>query len=115
MSIPNSPLPSALFFASMGWAVLSLPHPPSPGCSCGNADCDSVGKHPRTYSGVYDATTDLHAIERMWSRRPDANIGIATGAIVVIDVDGREALTAIRELENAHEELPPTPCVVTGN
>ena len=114
MSIQDSPIHAALLYASMGWPVLPLHHPTPGGCSCKRSECASVGKHPRTRDGVYDATTDLDEIERIWSRRSDANIGIATGAIVVIDVDGVEAFAALAVLEQAHVHLPPTPWVATG-
>ncbi len=39
--------------------------------------------------GFKDATTDPDRIAAWWKRRPDANIGIATGHLVdVIDIDG---------------------------
>lgn len=54
--------------------------------------CAPGGKHPliRDGQGFRDATTDLAQVEAWWSRAPEANIGIPTGAVsgvVVIDVD----------------------------
>ena len=69
-------------------------------------------------NGCKDATTDVEQIERWWSRKPNANIGIATGresGCFVLDVDidkgGEESL---RALEQEHGELPATKKVKTG-
>ena len=106
-----APIHAALLYASMGWPVLPLHTSMGTVCSCRRKDCASVGKHPRLRDGVYGATTDLDHVERLWARWPDANVGIATGAIVVIDVDGDQGHAAIRELEDASGPLPRT-CVV---
>ena len=68
---------AALAYARRGWAVLPL---------------RPRGKEPLTEHGVRDATTDPATIEAWWNRWPDANVGIATGAVsglVVLDVDPR--------------------------
>jgi len=87
-------------------------------CSCGQPNCQSPGKHPRTPHGVNDATTDEAAIRSWWTRWPSANIGIATGAasgIVVLDIDNRHAgKQSLEELERRHEMLSPTATVRTG-
>lgn len=52
--------------------------------------CIPGGKQPLTAHGFHSATTDYRQIQRWWSRTPDANIGIPTGAasgLVVVDVD----------------------------
>lgn len=54
--------------------------------------CAPGGKRPliRDGQGFRDATTDLALVETWWSRAPEANIGIPTGAVsgvVVVDVD----------------------------
>ena len=76
---------------ALQWAVLPL-HSPQGGstCSCGRLGCSSVGKHPRTPHGVHDATKDLTQIREWWSQWPDANIGVATGAVsglIVVDIE----------------------------
>jgi hypothetical protein len=110
-------------YAALGWAVFPLHTPkigPSgdPKCSCGHGDCGSVGKHPRTVSGLKEATVDLDQIRRWWLQWPEANIGVATGTasnIIVLDVDddkgGRESLA---ELMNEYGEIAETVEAHTG-
>jgi putative DNA primase/helicase len=71
-----------------------------------------------TRHGVNDATKDEAAIRAMWTSRPDANVGVATGAvssIFVLDVDpqhgGDESFT---KLVAEHGALPATRTVKTG-
>lgn len=84
-------LEHALEYAALGLRVLPLHHIVAAGqCSCGDPNCTSPGKHPRTRTGVKSATTDEEMIRRWWEADPEANIGIATGAesgIWVLDVD----------------------------
>ncbi len=111
-------LAQALALVAHGWPVFPLHHALDGKCSCGKADCISVGKHPRTRNGLKDATTDVDQLKKWWRKWPDANVGLATGAssrTVVIDVDprhgGTESLTA---LEQEHGDLPPTVEALTG-
>jgi len=64
-------------YAEIGWPVF----PARPG-----------SKEPATEHGFLDATTDHRQVERWWSRDPDRNVAIATGAPGpdVVDVDVRE-------------------------
>ncbi len=110
----------ALAYARAGFAVTPLHTPNAEGkCSCRKANCDSVGKHPRTLHGVKDATTDPATIEKWFGRMwPDANIGIATGeasGFDVLDIDpeagGDESITRLVE---KHGPLPETPDAETG-
>lgn len=52
--------------------------------------CAPGGKVPMTPHGFKDATTDAAQIEAWWTERPDANIGISTAGLLVIDVDGAD-------------------------
>jgi hypothetical protein len=45
------------------------------------------GKTPITPNGFKAATTDPDVIRHWWQDTPDANIGVATGRVVVIDLD----------------------------
>jgi len=87
---------SDLHEAARHYAMQNIPifpvHTPDPSgrCSCRDAACANVGKHPRTRNGLNDATTDIARINAYWSRRPDANIGIRTGYAsrrFVVDID----------------------------
>lgn len=83
---------SALDYATIGWQVFPCHSIVRGRCSCGDADCTSPGKHPRTSRGFKEATTDPQTIRSWWNHWPDANIGVRTGrdsGIVVIDIDPR--------------------------
>ena len=82
-----------LQYASRGWPVFPV----------------SVYKTPfRGSHGLLDATTDLATITRWWTEKPNANIGLATGRIVVIDPDGPEALERLTAIGAAHGGWPRT-------
>jgi hypothetical protein len=119
----NTKLASALWYASMGWPVFPLYEIVIGAdgvrqCACGDPDCKSPGKHPRCQHGLSDATTNTEAIERWWRIWPNANIGVATGAVsgtVVIDVDPRNGGdVTLAELEAKHGRLPDTVRALTG-
>jgi predicted P-loop ATPase len=94
---------AALGYAKRGWSVLP---------------CRPRDKRPATKHGFKDATTEKETIVRAWAGNPDANVGIATGAvsgIVVLDVDPRNGgNTSLAELERVHGPLPETVSVATG-
>lgn len=113
MTEPNSQpdtLATALSYAARGWRVIPLHTPTEGGCSCRSASCASPGKHPRTRNGVKDASTDTKQILTWWQTWPDANVGIAAGAgLLVLDVDGDEGQASLQG-----RELPLTPVARTG-
>ncbi|MGH2755877.1 MAG: bifunctional DNA primase/polymerase, partial [Actinomycetota bacterium] len=77
---------AALRYAQRGWRVFPLHGLVKGACTCGRS-CSSPGKHPLVRRGLYEATTDAHAIKEWWRRWRSANIGVATGAgsgIVVV-------------------------------
>src|SRR5215217_5887103 len=112
---------NALHLAGLGLPVFPLRHVIRSNdgdayiCSCGSATCRNAGKHPHgalAPNGCKDASTDDRKIRWWWDGAPCANVGIATGEIVVIDVDPRHGgEEAFRELE---PKLPPTWRVQTG-
>ncbi len=110
---------AALAYATAGLAVLPLHQPITrpdgrTGCSCVDAKCGSIGKHPRTAHGLHDATADPARVAAWWRRWPQANIGLATGArFDVLDVDGPAGLQALRQLAEDGLFLP-GPLVRTG-
>jgi hypothetical protein len=74
---------AALCYARIGLAVFPLQ---------ARSKIPTRGSH-----GCKDATTDEDRIIEWWTRRPDANIGIATGRLVdVVDIDGRTGRTSER-------------------
>ena len=89
----NNLLDNAIFYAEKnGWAVLPLWWITDAfTCACPKGkSCSSPGKHPLTKTGLKEASIDLAVIENWWANWPEANIGIATGAIsglIVLDVD----------------------------
>lgn len=71
---------SSLTFAARSLAAAGVPVFP----------CVAEGKRPLTRRGFLDASSDPEQVAAWWSRTPNANIGIPTGApsgAVVVDVD----------------------------
>lgn len=104
----------ALLYADKGLAVLPLHWPTDTGCSCKHDDCENQGKHPLTPNGLTDATTDVRAIVKWWTRWPEANVGVRTGPdsdLAVLDVDGPQGEASLRKLPG---EIPRTWLSFTG-
>jgi hypothetical protein len=116
-------LDAALRYARHGlpvfplWPVLKFDRGFTCGCGKGTR-CDSPGKHPLSAlvpNGLKSATTDEKVITEWWTAWPNANIGIATGRVVVVDVDPRHGGDrSLAELERTKGKLPPTWRVNTG-
>lgn len=86
-------LDHALQYAGRGWPIFRL----------------SAHKVPFKGShGHLDATTDTATIERWWTEKPTANIGLACGAIVIIDPDGPTALERLTAIGAPHGGWPRT-------
>ena len=113
----SSLLECALQYASRGWHVFPLHSIRDGRCTCGQDCGKNAGKHPRVKGGFKVATVDNRQIEAWWRKWPDANIGIATGAvsgIMVIDVDGEKGLATLLALVARHGALPLTAVVKTA-
>lgn len=121
---------AALSHAARGWRVLPLAWPKFNqagdfvGCSCGNPNCASPGKHPLIKAWQVNATTDPATIDQWWSQWPNANIGIATGeasnlAVIDIDIDKETGefvgLATLAKIEEVYGETPATLEVETGS
>lgn len=122
----DAALPTALAFARHNHPVFPVNWPVEHNgglrCSCGSDSrgrpCPSPAKHPYgkiAVNGLLSATIEADTIKHWWGYlAPDANIGVVTDRLVVIDVDprhgGDESFAA---LEREHE-IPPTWRVVTG-
>lgn len=117
--IGRRPIDAAVIYSRRGWAVFPCHYPVPGGCSCGQPDCGSPGKHPRVPGGFRSATT-LHAqVRTWWSIWPRANVAIRTGrdsGLVVIDIDpehgGDESLEA---LTTEQGPLPGVRTIQTGS
>jgi hypothetical protein len=80
-------------YVSLGWKLFPCHHISDGVCSCGDMNCDSPGKHPRTANGVKAATGNLDQLRSWWQQFPGCNWGLATGqpsGVVVIDIDQRK-------------------------
>jgi Bifunctional DNA primase/polymerase, N-terminal len=113
---PSRLLAAALRYGALGWPVVPKHTPDvSGGCLCARRPCSKPGKHPRTRHGLHDASTDPAQIRAWWDLWPAANVGIATGRLVVLDVDGPDGRDALAELERTHGPLPSTLSATSGH
>lgn len=86
-------------------------------CDCGDPECHSPGKHPRTANGFKDATLDSDQIRAWWEQWPNSNIGMPTGprsCYWVVDIDPPDGTQSFEQLRNGHPDLPPIPIQTTG-
>ena len=98
----NPKLEAALLYLSLGWSVIPIHSIHNRKCTCGNPDCGhSSGKHPYIKWAEFEkriATED--EIRGWWLKWPNANPGMATGAIsgrIVLDVDEPRGVDTLRE------------------
>lgn len=100
--MPSIMLEHALGYAARGFSVVPVHSAQKHRCSCGNAKCSSPGKHPRMkWQGHANTKLTEDEINSFWSRYPESNIGIATGAISglsIIDIDDQVGVDALREI-----------------
>lgn len=94
---------SAVWYAKFGWAVFPL---------------KPREKVPMTANGFKDASKEVAQIMRWWNQWPDANIGIATGALSgfwVLDVDkDHGGYDTLEKLLNDYTPFERTPESLTG-
>lgn len=117
---PCPVLAAALAYTRRGRLVVPLHTPEGDGCSCGKADCGSVGKHPRTEHGLKDASRDESVVRGWWRRWPDANLGVVTvpqSGVWMVGPDGRAGMEVLGDLELEHLDaghIPRTPRAKSG-
>lgn len=101
--VVNSLLEAALQYAGRGWHIFP---------------CKPRGKTPLVKGGFKAATTDREQLEKWWQKWPDANIGLATGAVsglIVFDLDGPDGIQSMKELCGLlGGPLPMAPTVMTA-
>jgi len=114
----RSMMEAALRYAGLGLPVFPLHSVRDGRCTCGNPDCGSAGKHPRTPHGFKEASRSEEQVRRWWKKWPDANIGVPTGSttlLLVVDVDPRNGGDkSLKELESKHGPFPETARQRTG-
>lgn len=88
--------------------------------------CRANDKKPAIPGGFKNATTDPEAIRAYWRDKPECNVGMATGSVVVIDLDDHSGIfdadgnpcksgaESLAEWEELNGELPKTLSVKTG-
>jgi len=117
-------LPHALAWIGHQHAVFPLwwpvTHNGQTVCSCGRPCGKNAAKHPHgrlAPHGPNSATTDPAVVERWFKlAAPDANLGVATDRLVVIDIDPRhDGDESLRALEREHGEMPATWRSITGS
>ncbi len=101
--VTNERLLAALAYARRGWSVFP---------------CRPRAKAPATRNGFKDGTVEKAQVFAAWTRAPNANVAVVTGAVsglIVLDVDPRNGGNeSLLELERLNGELPTTPVVRTG-
>jgi hypothetical protein len=116
-------LPTALAWARRDHGVIPLwwpvTHNGQTVCACGRLCGERAAKHPHgryAPNGIHSATTDANIIKELFGLRvPEANLGVSTEKLVVLDGDPRHGGDESRAaLEREHGELPLTWRVLTG-
>lgn len=85
--------PSIREYAALGWKLFPCHSIIDGVCSCGDQNCPSPGKHPRTFNGVKAATNSEKQLRAWYDQFPRANWALATGrasGVNVIDIDQRK-------------------------
>lgn len=68
-------------------------------------------KKTMTANGVQDATGEASVINAWWLAEPNANIGLSTSGLLVLDVDckdGVDGYASLKQLEDKYGQLPVT-------
>ena len=108
----NVKLEAALDYASRGYYLIALHNPQrNRSCSCGDPNCNHIGKHPRIVDGEDGCTIDKDIIRNWWKEWSDANIGIVLGksGLVAIDIEwnsgGSESLKSLETIGDLGHHL----------
>jgi hypothetical protein len=74
------------------------------------------GQKRAVKGGFKAASKDLSMIDKYFTKNPNANYGVATGApskVFVVDLDGSEGFANFRRLQKAYGTIPTTLTVKT--
>jgi hypothetical protein len=116
-------LPHALAWVGHQHAVFPLwwpvTHNGQTVCACGRLCGKQAAKHPHNRlapHGCHSATLERDTVKRWFERAaPDANLGVCTDRLIVIDIDPRhDGDESLRALEREHGDLPLTWRALTG-
>lgn len=105
---PNMPHEAELL-AEMGYRVFPCRDPRND-----RADPGKKGKAPLNKNGVSGATLDLGQIAEWWEEWPSANIGLACGNCLVIDLDNKDGKNGSEDFERIAESLGPIDSVTVA-
>lgn len=89
-------------------------------CACGNANCNSRGKHPISRLaplGHQSASNSVDVADKWWSSYPDANIGLpmAKNNLIGVDIDPRNGgFMTIEDIEAKRGPLESSVLQFTG-
>jgi Bifunctional DNA primase/polymerase, N-terminal len=108
---------AAEVYAACGYPVVPMhtAHPRG-GCTCpAGAGCPEAGKHPLLAAWPRLASSEPTTVRGWWRRRPDANLGLATGRrFDVLDLDGPEGVEALRAILGRDPLEHPGPVARSG-
>lgn len=101
---------------SQGYSVLPIHSVRCGICTCGNPNCNSPGKHPRTRNGVKDASNDPATVAEWSKQYPVTNVAVATGdayGFFALDIDLKSG--GPENLAKLEAEFGPLPATVEEN
>lgn len=88
-NIPNT-AQAALHLMSQGLKVIPIYGVNEQGgCLCSKSTCQSIGKHPMVNDWQNNYFPSEVSVRQFWQLHPNANYGVITKGLVVIDVDER--------------------------
>lgn len=107
-------LQSALEYLQLGYSVFPICSPAMGRHSHGGGECKNIGKRPMVkWEAFQTRLPTIEEVRTWWGRWPNANIGMATGAlsrVVVLDADSGDA----KKLAMEQGGVDQTPAVFTG-
>lgn len=113
-SAPPTIAERAVEYAREGLTIFPVYEMINGKCSCGDDNCRSPGKHPRTPRGHNDATSDVDQVKEWWTKYPNANIGYRPAANeIVLDIEKEGVENGL--IGNLTERFGPLPVTKMSN